>query len=222
VSGKPDPGPLPTVPYDRDDPLLAVAVSTGRPRFSVYRWDGVAVVIGRGGHQDRELNTEAIARDGVPLLKRPGGGCSVVLDPGNLIVSLALPLPGIGGITRAFRNISDWLSAGLDACGIPDVHQEGVSDLVRDGRKVGGSCVRRTRGLLYYSTTLLVTPELELVERYLLHPPREPEYRAGRPHRDFLGTLHPRPWPGSVADLQAALEPRLKSIQDQSLADFGD
>jgi lipoate-protein ligase A len=40
-----------------------------------------------------------------------------------------------------------------------------------------------------YSATLLVDPDLDLVERYLAHPPREPEYRRGRPHRDFMGRL---------------------------------
>jgi lipoate-protein ligase A len=31
--------------------------------------------------------------------------------------------------------------------------------------------------------------DLTLVERLLRHPPREPEYRGGRPHRAFLANL---------------------------------
>ncbi len=181
------------------------------PRLRVYGWSEPAVIIGRGGHQDQELFTAAIEQDRIPVLKRPGGGCSVVLDPGNLIVAVALPLPGIGGITRAFAAISHWLCAALAGCGIPDVRQEGVSDLVLGSRKIGGSCVYRSRGLLYYSTTLLIEPDIGLVQRYLKLPPREPQYRNGRAHQDFMGSLRPDPWPHSPQKLREALEPELQS-----------
>ncbi len=209
MSPQPEHAPLPVIPYDRDDDLLAAVRGSGRPQARVYRWGEPAVVIGRGGDQERELLTEPIARDRMMLLQRPGGGCSVVLDPGNLVVAAGLPLPGIGLITRAFAALSGWVIDGLAACGIPYIRQQGVSDLVLDGRKIGGSCVYRTRGLIYYSTTLLLAPDLELVERYLKHPPREPEYRRGRVHRDFMGALHPDPWPGTADELATALEPHL-------------
>lgn len=180
---------LPTIPYDFDDELMARTRGDGQSRVRVYRFDRVAVVIGRGGRQELELHTANVAADGVPLYRRPGGGCSVVLDPGNAIVSLALALPGIGQITSAFAAISNWLSEGLAACGVPGVVQRGVSDLVIGERKIGGSCVYRTRGLLYYSTTLLCGQSMSLVDRYLQHPPREPEYRQGRSHAEFMGSL---------------------------------
>ena len=192
VEGRND---LLTLPYDFDDELMNATRGDGRPRVSVYPWEGVAVVIGRGGKQHLELDRAAIARDQVPLYQRPGGGCAVVLDPGNIIISVVLPLPGVGGITSAFARISGWLAHGLARVGVPGVRQEGVSDLVLEeeglARKIGGSCVYRTRGLLYYSTTLLVNPDLDLVHRYLPHPPREPEYRRGRSHSDFMGSLRP-------------------------------
>ena len=181
--------PLDTLSYHFDDDLMDQTRSDSQPRVRVYRWQGVAVVIGRGGKQELELDTDAIAADDVPLYKRPGGGCAVVLDPGNIIVSVALALPGLSGITTAFGGISRWLAGSLDQCGVPGVTQRGVSDLAIGERKVGGSCIYRTRNLLYYSTTLLVDPDLDLVERYLPHPPREPDYRLGRPHRQFMGTL---------------------------------
>ena len=180
---------LATRPWDRDDAMIAATRGDGQPRVCAYRYDEVAVVIGRGGHQDRELRTANIAADGVPLYRRPGGGCAVVLDPGNAIVSLALALPGIGQIKSAFAAASDWMITSLAASGVPDVVQRGVSDLVIGDRKIGGSCVYRTRGLLYYSTTLLCEQNDQLVGRYLLHPPREPEYRQGRPHEQFMGSL---------------------------------
>ena len=196
---------LAPLPYDHDDDLQAAALSDGQSQLRVVPWPEVAVVIGRGGKQPLELDTEAIAADAVPLYRRPGGGCAVVLDPGNVIVSVALPRPGIGGIKSAFAEISDWLIAGLAECGIQDVRQRGISDLAIGARKIGGSCIYRTRGLLYYSTTLLVDPDLDLVDRYLPHPPREPDYRAGRGHREFMGALKPMGLAGHVGELATEL-----------------
>jgi lipoate-protein ligase A len=169
----------------------------------------VAVILGRGSKPDVELHLAHVLSDNIPVMKRAGGGCAVVLDPGNVIVSVALPLPGIAGIRTAFRQVSDWLIGGLAAIGVDGVRQRGVSDLALADRKVGGSCVYRTRDLLYYSTTLLIQPDLDLVTRYLRHPPREPDYRQGRGHREFMGKLsdrlaHRAP-SAVVADLSAAL-----------------
>jgi lipoate-protein ligase A len=161
------------------------------------------VVLGRGSRPEIEVNAEAIEEDGVPLLKRRGGGCSVVLDTGNVIVSTTLPLSGFGGIPRAFSWISEWVIEALNRAGVKDVRHAGISDLVLGDRKIGGACIYRTRDLLYYSTTLLFDPSLDLIERYLKHPPREPEYRAGRAHRAFLGSLLGR---ASVPDISLFTE----------------
>ncbi len=182
-------GPLATVPFDFDDEMNSRTRDDLVSRVRVYEWPDVAVVIGRGGKQELELKTDNIAADGITLYKRPGGGCSVVLDPGNLIVSVALPIPGLGGIKSAFSAVSQWLITALGRCEVPHVQQQGVSDLVIDGRKIGGSCVYRTKGLLYYSTTLLMDHDQGLVDRYLKHPPREPDYRKGREHKKFMVSL---------------------------------
>jgi lipoate-protein ligase A len=92
---------------------------------------------------------------------------------------------------------------------VADVTQRGVSDLALGDRKLGGSCLRRERGLAHYTTTLLVDPDLALLDRYLQHPPREPDYRAGRTHRDFVTTLRDAGWAGSARDLQEGLSLRL-------------
>jgi lipoate-protein ligase A len=113
----------------------------------------------------------------------------VVLDPGNLVLSRVERVPGIGDNGRHFRRISDELIALLARCGVTGVEMRGISDLCLGDRKVGGASIRRADGLLYYATTLLVEPDLALVERLLPHPPREPDYRRGRPHRDFMGHI---------------------------------
>ena len=179
--------------FDWDDDLIEATQHDAHPRVRVYRPSQVAVVLGRGSRPETEVDIEAVQKDGVPLLRRRGGGCSVVLDEGNVIVSIVLPLSGIGAISKAFDEISSWMTYALSQAGVYNVHQAGISDLVLGEHKIGGACIYRTRGLLYYSTALLFRPDLDLVERYLKHPPREPDYRAGRTHRAFMGSLADSP-----------------------------
>lgn len=197
--------------YGMDEALIDRTTATGRPGLDVYRYPRTAVVIGRGGKAGIELKSDAIARDRTPLLRRRGGGCAVVLDPGNLVLSLALPLPGVGGIRGAFDRISAWMLEILDRSGVPGVERRGVSDLVLGERKIGGSCIWRTRGLLYYSTTILVDPDTDLMDRYLRHPPREPDYRRGRDHRAFTTNLREAGLAGDPETLRRRLEDAARS-----------
>lgn len=207
---------LTPLPFDHDDAMVDQTLQDGRARHRVYTPDHVAVVLGRGSKPEVELRTAAIVADAVTVYRRRGGGCSVVLDPGNLIISLALPVPGLGAIKSSFASISLLLCRLLAACGVPDVKQRGVSDLVVDDRKLGGSCVHRLRDLLYYSATLLVEPDLELLERYLHHPPREPDYRDRRGHRDFVTTLREQGLPAPLPTLRD----QLNSLLDNNLQDL--
>jgi lipoate---protein ligase len=176
-------------PWDLDRGLIEAVQEDRRARAAVYPHPDIACVVGHGGDPWRETRPDLLARDGVPLRRRRGGGCAVVLDPGNLVCAAVLPWPGIADITRGFAVLGAFVADALATCGLPGVRQAGTSDLALGDRKLGGSCIWRTRGLLYYATTLLVDPAWDLIDRYLPHPPREPAYREGRPHRDFLTSL---------------------------------
>lgn len=57
-------------------------------------------------------------------------------------------------------------------------------------RKVSGNALRVQRDWLLYHGTLLLDMELSQIQTYLNHPPREPEYRLGRSHQDFIANLN--------------------------------
>ena len=189
--------------YDLDDPLIDGTLTDGEPRLKVYLPAKPMVVLGRGSKVEQEVNIEACEALGVPVQRRRGGGCAVLLDPGNVIVSLTLSVQGIGRNREHFDQISAWLMAALAELDLPGLTQRGISDICVGERKVGGSCIQRQRGLLYYSTTLLVTPDIPLMSRTLLHPPREPDYRAGRGHEAFVGRLD---YQGGALELRRDLE----------------
>ena len=189
--------------YDLDDPIIDGTLTDGEPRLSVYLPPRTMVVLGRGSKVDQEVDLAACEELGVPVLRRRGGGCAVLLDPGNVIVSLTLSVQGIGRNREHFDRISAWLMDALARLGLPGLTQRGISDICVGQRKVGGSCIQRQRGLLYYSTTLLVTPDIPLMARTLRHPPREPGYRAGRGHEAFVERLD---YQGGAVTLRSDLE----------------
>ncbi len=195
--------------YTLDDEVVAAYRATGRAAVAVYRVPRVMVVLGRGSRAEVELIEEAIARDGVPVLRRRGGGCAVVLDEGNLVVAVAAPLEGIGQNKWAFARLTAWLIEGLSACGVTGVTSDGVSDLVLgegvSARKISGSCLHREKGFVHYAASLLVEADVGLMGRYLAHPPREPGYRAGRAHEAFVVNLSER-FDVTVEGLRAGLE----------------
>jgi len=88
--------------------------------------------------------------------------------------------------------VLDPLAAALRAAG-PQVVRRGTSDLAvcagGEERKVSGNALRVRRRACLYHGTMLDRFDLTLVERLLRHPPREPEYRGGRPHHAFLANL---------------------------------
>lgn len=188
---------LPTVAENLalDEALLVEAHTAATPTTVVRTWMArePTVVLGSSSRTADEVDLDACRAAGVRVLRRPSGGLSVVLGPGCLmwtvVTAWADAAPAIEAIHAA---ILDPLRDALQAAG-RDVVRRGSSDLaipVEGGlRKVSGNALRISRGTVLYHGTLLDRFDLGLIGRVLRHPPREPGYRAGRNHADFLANL---------------------------------
>ena len=88
----------------------------------------------------------------------------------------------------------------------------GISDVVVGDRKISGNAQARRWGGVLLHGTLLRDLDLALVEACLRHPPREPEYRRGRSHRDFLTTLVDQGVLASHAEIQATIAAAALSV----------
>ena len=177
-------------PWTMDEDLIERVRETGLGEGRVAPWLGpVTLVLGSGSKAEVEANLGAAVSDGVPIQRRRGGGCAVVLDRGNLIVSAVVPASGPASIRGRFDRFSSWVIEGLGRLGLPVAERREVSDLCLGDRKIGGAALYLERGLAYYTTTLLHSPALHYWERYLPHPPREPAYRRGRSHAEFVTSL---------------------------------
>lgn len=155
----------------------------------VWEAHRVAVVLGRGAVAEREVRLEACEADRVPVLRRRGGGGAVVLGEGCVVVSLGAVVDRELEVGRYLNAVAEFLAQALGRLtGLPLVRL-GTGDVCLGDRKVLGSSLFRRKKILFYQASLLHSLDLSLVERYLAHPPKEPEYRRGRQHLDFLTTL---------------------------------
>lgn len=130
------------------------------------------------------------------LLRRASGGGTVLHGPGNLNYSIFVSLnryPEMFSLRHSYEALLGIVQRALEAQGI-ESHFRGQSDLVIDTpageRKISGNAQFRKHSVLVLHGTLITRGELiEQISAMLHHPPKEPDYRAGRDHRQFLGSL---------------------------------
>jgi lipoate-protein ligase A len=175
---------------------------------AVYESKETVVVLGRS-IDTREIDQDACRRDGVPVVRRAGGGGAVVLSRGVVVISAA----GITSLPYQLREhmngINRVLIAILEELGVQALSIRGISDIALGDRKILGSSLYRKRDVVLYQGSLLVDPDFSLMDRYLRHPRREPDYRRGRSHRDFVTSLREAGFPLSLETVVEGIDREL-------------
>jgi lipoate-protein ligase A len=167
----------------------AVEAGASGSRSRCWETTGPVVVVGRTSRIDEDVILDACREDGVPVVRRFSGGGAVVLGPGCLNYAVALSLvsrPELRHVRASFQFILGRIVAAL---AIPGLSVAGETDLALALRKVSGNAQRRGRRALLHHGTLLYGFDPGLASRYLREPARQPAYRAGRDHAEFIGTI---------------------------------
>jgi len=86
---------------------------------------------------------------------------------------------------------------------------EGISDIAVKEKKILGSAIYQNRNFVFYQSILNVAEPVNILNRYLKHPQREPAYRLRRSHADFVTSLHACGYNLSVPSLRERLEESL-------------
>ena len=154
------------------------------------------VVVGYANKVASEVNVAACEAGEIPILRRCSGGGTVVQGPGCLNYALILRITE-DGPTRNISAANQFIMARNRAAiqsavsHLPSAVQvSGHTDLSIDGRKVSGNAQRRRRTFLLFHGTFLLRFELKLIGTLLRMPSRQPDYRAGREHEEFVANLN--------------------------------
>ena len=156
----------------------------------IYEAQSIEVVLGRSSKIDEDVMVEACADEGIPISRRRGGGGTVVLSPGTVILSIV----GRSNLQYHLREhmnaVNLVIIAALVHLGVDSPVIKGISDIALGTKKILGSSLYRCKDLVLYQGSLLVNPDLTLINRYLKQPRKQPEYRGERPHEGFVTSLH--------------------------------
>jgi lipoate-protein ligase A len=198
-------GPHPPASALVNDDLLEDFERAGQAVFRLYEPQAKVVVLGAGRRAEEDVHLAQTEADGVPVLRRRGGGGSVVLSPGQAVLALVTKVASPFRNREYFRLINEWFREALAGLGVAGIEHRGICDLAIGERKILGTSLYRRRHTLFYQGSLLVSPELALFDRYLTFPSRVPDYRRGRPHGEFCTTLVNEGYPVSVDQVLEAL-----------------
>ena len=194
--------PTPAENLALDEIMLDLA-ETGQGGECLLFWEPreVFVVIGYANKVVTEVNLPVCEARNVPIFRRCSGGGTVVQMPGGLNYSLILAIREDGptrNITAANQYImgknraaiEEALRASAPGGHAPAVTVRGHTDLCLGDVKFAGNSQRRRKNFLLFHGTILLDCDLSLISDLLLMPSLQPDYRANRPHRDFVTNLN--------------------------------
>ena len=157
----------------------------------LWQFDRPVVVIGRGSKIAGEVDLEYCQRNQIPVLRRCSGGAAIVAGAGCLMYSVVLSCqirPELRRVDEAHHWVMTRLLAAIKRQK-PDATWQGTCDLTLDNRKFSGNSLRVARDHILYHGTLLYAADLSQIANCLTTPPRQPDYRGGRGHSDFITNL---------------------------------
>ena len=131
-----------------------------------------------------------IEHDNIKVYKRPSGGEAVVLTPKTIVISAVSIYQNLTSPREFFKLYNNRIIDGLNSLGIKELYYKGISDISIKEKKILGSSIYRTKDKIFYQAVLNISQEADLFERYLKHPKKEPDYRKGRNHNDFVTSIY--------------------------------
>ncbi len=158
----------------------------------IWESDVFFIVLGSSQSVAEEVFMDRCIFHGIKILRRCSAGGAVLQGPGCINFSLFLNLdkyPMLRNIRESYYFLLSSLSNTLKEKYQLETSIEGICDLCFKGKKISGNAQRRNSKVLLHHGTLLYKLDCDLLEDVLKIPKNQPDYRAGRTHRDFVGVL---------------------------------
>jgi lipoate-protein ligase A len=200
-----------------DEAALALATE-GVHLLRLYRWAADTVSLGANEAATRHWDRAALARDGVPCVRRPTGGRAVWHAADDLTYAWTGPVASLGGVQRAYQLLHRRLVDALDAAlalgatlaprpgRLPGLGPGACFDVpvggevLVAGRKAIGSAQLVRHGMLLQHGAIARSDRSAALGRYRRQPTdtvRGPE--AALPPADVLGAAILAGWLGAGA-----------------------
>jgi lipoate---protein ligase len=174
-------------------------------QFLIWIPDKVYIVLGASNNINDALNRDNVIRDNIPVLKRPSGGQTVILTPNNIIVAAVFVNKNSLHPKDVFQQMNNLIISTIEDVGIHNLSMMGISDIAISGKKILGSSIYRSKEALLYHAVLNLGEPSTTFEKYLKHPSKEPDYRQGRSHSEFVTSLREKGYTRSYHHLENAL-----------------
>jgi lipoate---protein ligase len=174
-----------------DEALLEEAENGGDEVIRFWRFMQPVVVLGRGSRVRAEVDVDYCRQHDIPILRRCSGGASIVAGPDCWMYSVVLDLnarPALRNVDTAHQFVMTQLASAMKSQH-PDVQLQGICDLTLGQKKFSGNSLRIARNHLIYHGTVLERVDLTLISNCLKTAPRQPEYRQGREHSEFITSI---------------------------------
>jgi len=150
------------------------------------------VVLGYTKSLQKEVNITECKQQQIPVLRRCSGGGTVIQGSGCLNYSLISKIPSEefphnipATNCRVMKMQRDALRELLSG----NVEIRGHTDLTWNRLKFSGNAQRRKSRYFLFHGTILLNFDIDLVQKVLLMPEVQPEYRDGRSHKSFMTNL---------------------------------
>ena len=159
------------------------------------------VVVGYANKVATEVNVAACEKLSVPIFRRCSGGGTIAQMVGGLNYSLILriheKLP-TRSISSANQFIMEKNRAAIESVFLnsqlpsanSSISVHGHTDLCLGEKKFAGNSQRRRINFLLFHGTMLMNCDLSHIGDLLQMPSLEPDYRASRPHEEFVTNLN--------------------------------
>lgn len=195
--------------YDLPDAFL---FSEGTVGYLVWQPEESVIVLGQSNSIESSLYSDAVTADGLRVTKRPSGGETVILTPSTVAFTIAKRFPVMIQFRDYFRMVNSAVVAGLEELGVSRLGSKGISDITIDNRKILGSSMRKVHDKLVYHAVLNLGQDPVIFGRYLRHPRREPDYRDGRSHSEFVTSMVGEGYRFMAEEIMAILDQKLSQL----------
>lgn len=194
-------------------PDISIMESAAKFDSCVWQPEETYIVLGRANEEELSVFSGNALEDNIRIYKRPSGGESVVLTPNMIVFSLKLNIVRLNRPRHIFEIINKYLIDSFTEIGVNNLESKGISDLSINNRKILGSSMYLKNNILFYHAVLNVKEDISIISKYLRHPKREPDYRAGRDHSEFVTSMWAEEYKIDIQQLISAIHKALKQIE---------